>query len=130
MPGVTTTEDDAAAKLDVNGKANTEAILAAVTAGTIADAPAAQYCAGVTFVNGQQGYLPAAGELQAWYDNKTAVDVCMDAIGGDQGLTKYPWSSTQNTDDYAWYLESTGILSRNANSYTKNVRPVIAFEYN
>ncbi len=131
VPGVTTASDLAAAQLDVNGKANTDAILAAVADGTITNAPAAQYCAGVTFADGQQGYLPAAGELQAWYDNKTAVNACMDVIGGDQVDNKNCRSSTQYSASNAWYWFQYGRILTN---YDKNksvscARPVVAFDY-
>ena len=66
---------------DVNGKANTEAILAAVANGTLSNAPAAQYCASVTFANGQNGYLPAIGEITAWRSNKDMILSCLEAIG-------------------------------------------------
>ena len=132
VPGVPTTSDRATAQLDVNGKANTEAILAAVTAGTIADAPAAQYCAGVTFADGQQGYLPAAGELQAWFDNKTAFNACMDAIGGDQLNTNSSWTSTQSGSS-AWYFRAGDrYLDNHYKSSSDYIftRPVSAFDYN
>ena len=131
VPGVTVKSDQGAAQLDVNGKANTDAILKAVVAGTIADAPAAQYCTGITFANGQQGYLPAAGELQAWYDNMTAVNNCMDAIGADKVYVNtwdFTWSSTQYSTINAWFW-SYG--SDRPNHYKKNdnnyARPVSAF---
>ena len=131
VPGVTTTTDKAVAQLDVNGKANTEAILAAVTAGIITDAPAAQYCADVIFANGQQGYLPAVGELQAWYDNMTAVKACMKAIGGNE-FNYANWLSTQCSDLFAWHCSNSlgdpdKSMSKGASFY---VRPVVAFEYN
>jgi hypothetical protein len=129
--GVTTTSDKAIAQLDVNGKANTDAILAAVVAGTIVDAPPAQYCADVTFADGQQGYLPAAGELQAWYDNMTAVNACMDAIAADRADNYYTWSSTQYTNSWVWrgndrkhYLDNTY-----KSTGLHYARPVVAFEY-
>ena len=95
------------AQLDINGKANTEAILAAVANGYISDAPAAQYCVDVTFSNGEKGYLPAAGELQAWYDNAIAVNACMNAIGGDKVNDyknhKYTVSSSQYSKSGVWH---------------------------
>lgn len=133
VPGVTATYDNAAARLDVNGKANTDAILAAVADGTIPDAPAAQYCADVTFANGEKGYLPAAGEIQAWYDNKTAVNACMDAIGCDpvDDEDYYTWSSTQCSASVAWYWASNyRLLGRNNKDYKNYLRPVATFDYN
>lgn len=125
VPGVTTTLDKATAQLDVNGKANTDAILAAVVAGTIADASAAQYCADIIFANGQQGYLPAAGESQAWNDNRTAVNVCMNAIGGDN-ISYASWLSTQYSDMSAWHSGNPNNTSKDA---TYRARPVVSFEY-
>lgn len=129
VPDLPNTLDKATAQLDVNGKANTEAILAAVIAGAIEDAPAAQYCADVTFANGQKGYLPAAGELQAWYDNKTAVNACMNAIWGSSVDSKNSWSSTQLSAKYAWDWSKDGhSLGNNSKSGTDYyVRPVVAF---
>lgn len=131
VPGLTLISDDPTARLDVNGQANTDAILTAVVAGTIADAPAAQYCADVTFANGQKGYLPAAGELQAWYDNKTAVNNCMDAIGADKvyfTTVINTWSSTQSSASNAWlwYCDYSSLCS--STKYTgRFARPVSAF---
>ncbi len=138
-PGVTKTNVRSTARLDVNGKANTDAILAALAAGTLDNVPAAQYCVDVTFADGQNGYLPAAGELQSWYDNKTAVNACMDAIGGDQvdDDTHNVWSSTlysnSNTAYYAWSWEcnKSNLCESGSNlSIGISVRPVAAFEYN
>ena len=128
VPGVTTASDDATAQPDVNGKANTDAILAAVSSGTIVDAPAAQYCVDVTFADGQSGYLPAEGEIRAWINNKAAINSCMDAIGGDK-MNENSWSSTQYSASSAWVwvYSTTSINSKNkTNCY---VRPVVAFEY-
>ena len=131
VPGVTLTSDKATAQLDVNGKANTDAILTAVVAGTLRNAPAAQYCAETVFANGQQGYLPAAGELQAWYDNKTVINACMDAIAADQVCNynwSYTWSSTQYTKSNAWvYSYSAGTLGTYGNDNNQHARPVSAF---
>jgi hypothetical protein len=86
------------AKSDFAGEANTAAILAAVQAGTIEDAPAAQYCAGITFANGKKGYLPSAGELLMVYSVLKDINSCMTTLGGieiDMRSKRY-WSSTQN----------------------------------
>ena len=132
VPNVTIATTAAEARLDVNGKANTEAILAAVADGTIADAPAAQYCAGITFANGQQGYLPAAGEVQAWYDNKDRVDACLDAIGGDTRMnTRMVWSSTQwNRGEYAYRPDlAYGNLGPDNKFRSSYARPITSFSF-
>ena len=113
VPGVTTTTNIAEARLDVNGKANTEAILAAVANGTIADATAAQYCVGITFANGQQGYLPAAGELQAWNDNYNKIMDCLNAISSSSAMLPFNtklWSSTSYNEYRAWQIKAPGEL--------------------
>lgn len=131
VPGITLISDKATAQLDVNGQANTDAILTAVVAGTIADAPAAQYCADVTFANGQKGYLPAAGELQAWQDNKTIINACMDAIRANRVSDmswSYTWSSTQSSGALAWfYYSSNNSLDDETKNNNLYARPVSAF---
>lgn len=134
VPGVLVTEDKNTALLDVKGKANTEAILAAVADGIIPDAPVAQYCVEVTFADGQKGYLPAAGEHQAQFDNMTAVNACIDAIGGDQVDTKNSATSTLYSTLDAWYWQggsnSIGYLNHTIMYGKIYARPMSAFEYN
>ena len=134
IPGVTLASS-AEGVLDVNGKANTEAILAAVADGTIADAPAAQYCAGITFANGQQGYLPAAGEVQAWIDNAGEINKCFSALGLHTSYCGF-WTSTQSSANYAlnWYhtrtynsIMSESKTSDNYTGYPFYARPVTSF---
>ena len=126
IPNVTTTTNLNEARCDFNGKANTEAILAAVADGTIADAPAAQYCAEITFANGQQGYLPAAGEIEAWGDNGDKFDECMSAVGA--GVAVDAVASTQYDADDVHVL-SSGSLQPYGKSKTasQKVRPVTDF---
>ena len=109
IDGVFTTSDRAAAESDFAGESNTAAILAAVQAGTIEDAPAAQYAASITFANGKTGYLPSAGELTLAYSLLSDINICMTAIGGTEFdmNNKYYWSSTQYSAYYAWNWCST-----------------------
>ena len=104
VDGVFTTEDIATAEVDFAGEANTAAIFAALSAGTIADAPAASYCDGVEFAHGKKGYLPAAGEITLCYTYIIAINECMSAIGGTvfDLENKYYWTSTQNSAGYVW----------------------------
>ena len=131
---ISTTSDRTSCNHDVAGKANTDAILAAVTAGTIADAPAAQWASQVVFADGSQGYLPAAGEVCAWADNKTAINACMDAIGGDQvGVSTWnnTWTSTQCSSPRAWgwSYNSSYVNTTNLKYTHYNDRAVCAFAY-
>lgn len=130
VPEVPLTSNLETAKLDVNGQANTDAILTAVVTGTIADALAAQCCAETIFANGQQGYLPAMGEIQAWRDNETVINACMNAIAADQ-VNSYPkkiLSSTQYSASQVWYWDSA---NNGPSNYPKDaynsVRPVSDF---
>jgi hypothetical protein len=137
IPGISVIDNYNSLLTDVNGKANTDAILAAVTAETIPDAPAAQYCDGVTFANGQKGYLPAGGEITAWPHNKNAIDACMIAIGGttlnqDKPQFLYFWTSSQIDYIYPIYFY---VLSDDGFNYASreidyHVRAVSSFTYN
>ena len=77
ISGITTTTSEATAKLDYNGKANTELILPYDTSGAV------YQCANYEFQNGQKGYLPAFGELILARNKKADIDLAMEAIGGD-----------------------------------------------
>lgn len=142
IPGVTTVTDSSAAGIDVNGKANTDAIISALSSGIVNDAPAAQYCVDTIFADGHTGYLPAAGEVLAWTNNASAINACMNAIGGKRVKDRQAWSSTQYSNENAWfatsgsdyvhqyydvYLSQEGKAKHNVQ---KDVRPAISFEYN
>lgn len=138
IPGVTITKDYDIARHDVNGEANTVALLKAITDGIIMDAPAAQYCAEVTFANGQQGYLPAIGEIKAWFDNEDAVEDCLDAINADFLTNRDYWSSTfygYSYDSYAFIYADTNASSGDNTNIKQNhymqcqARAVTSFNY-
>lgn len=127
---------------EVEGKANTDAILAAVTNGILPDAPAAQYCVNTTFANGQKGYLPANGEIIAWMSNLDIINQCMIAIGGDiicdKSYQNIPhegvWSSTQYTGGrtrfyYNFTYELIGFRTVYSQYYRYHVRPVTSLNY-
>lgn len=129
IDGVFTTTDRATVESDFAGESNTAAILAAVQAGTIADAPAAQYAAGITFANGKTGYLPSAGELTLAYTVLDDINSCLTAIGGtqfDMG-NKFYWSSSQCSAYNAWnWYRLTKYVNRYGKSNTLPVRVVSA----
>ena len=128
IDGVFTTEDRATAKSDFAGESNTAAILAAVQAGTMADAPAAQYAAGITFANGKKGYLPSAGELTLAYTVLSDINSCMTAIGGTQFDMdgKYYWSSTQGTAGNVWFWNGSDLYIYGTGKYSKCIVRVVA----
>lgn len=101
IEGVTIASSLSVAQNDYAGAANT-ALIAATDTGQ-----AAYSCANFVFPNGANGYLPAFGEWQVAYNNKTAVDAAMTLIGGAVLSTTY-WSSTQTMAAYAWYMDWVG----------------------
>lgn len=131
--GILSTKVKDEAKFDVNGQANTEIILATLNSGT---ADAAENCAGITFANGQQGYLPAAGELLAWHDNLSAIDLCMDAIGGrklsmpNMTNAEWYWSSTEYDGYNFWAVRiDSGISYTNKFNLYAYARSAAYFSY-
>lgn len=108
VPDIVTATSSATAVLDYDGAGNTPKIieyLAGTNDGYVDGAPAAEACAAFTFPNGKKGYLPALGEWQGAYNNKTAVVSAMSLIGGTAIKSDYYWSSTQYTSYYSWYLD-------------------------
>lgn len=107
VPDIVTSTSSATAVLDYDGAGNTPKIieyLAGTNDGYVDGAPAAEACAAFTFPNGKKGYLPALGEWQGAYNNKTAVVSAMTLIGGTAISSNYYWSSTQYSSRYSWTL--------------------------
>ncbi len=67
ISGVTTTTSSSSAQNDYKGKSNSAAAIAALGN----KAGAAYTCKYNTFLNGDTGYLPSAGQMKVIYDNKT-----------------------------------------------------------
>lgn len=117
VPGCFANGSAALAKLDLAGYENTEAVLAAVQAGTIEDAPAFTAARALTFANGATPFIPAAGQWDVIYNNMTEINACRAALG--QTLITFGafWSSSQGRVNDAWYYFASGI-----NNYSnKNV---------
>lgn len=107
VPDIVTATSSATAVLDYDGAGNTPKIieyLAGTNDGYVDGAPAAEACAAFTFPNGKKGYLPALGEWQGAYNNKTAVVSAMSLIGGTAIKSDYYWSSTQYASNRSWPL--------------------------
>ena len=105
VPDIVTSKSSSTAVLDYDGAGNTPKIieyLAGTNDGYVDGAPAAEACADFIFPNGKKGYLPALGEWQGAYNNKTAVVSAMSLIGGTAIKSDYYWSSTQY-DSYRSY---------------------------
>lgn len=94
---------------DYSGSSNTTAMISAYGNNT---SEAAGYCRDFTFPNGKKGYLGAAGEWQAAYDNRSAIATCMSKVGGTAFGGFYYWSSTRAFNS-EWYDETYGYFDIN-----------------
>ena len=131
VPDIVTSTSSATAVLDYDGAGNTPKIieyLAGTNDGYVDGAPAAEACAAFTFPNGKKGYLPALGEWQGAYNNKSTVVSAMALIGGTAITNNNHWSSTQLNNNHSWYLYwKDGTLSYNYNkTYACKVRAFTA----
>lgn len=128
---IVTTTSSATAILDYDGAGNTPKIIEQLDGyydNYVTGAPAAEACAAYTFPNGKKGYLPALGEWQGAYNNKTAVVSAMTLIGGTAINTgNYYWSSTQYDSSNSWALSwSYGYLGTNRKDGGNYVRAFAA----
>ena len=77
------TSDQTAALKDMKGKTNSKAIIAACAGKTGSSAAVTCLeCAKTTHFPNGEGYCPSLGEWQVAYNNKSAIDTMMTAIGG------------------------------------------------
>lgn len=116
IPNLDNITDSSQAKLDYDGKSNTDKIIASLGSST---SNAAGWCRSKSItVNGsvRYGYLPSLGEWQTAYNNKSVIDSALSTIGGTAMLTGYHWSSTEYSSDVAWYLLWS---SGNVSNFTK-----------
>lgn len=130
ISGIVTNTSSSTAVLDMNGIDNTPKIIEqceGYTGSSITGAPAAEACASYTFPSGQTGYLPALGEWQGAYNNKTAVVSAMTLIGSTAMRNSSYWSSTQYNSISSWYLGwGNGTLSyynKNGGYYVRAFAP-------
>ncbi len=125
ISNIVTTTDAATAKKDYLGSGNTDKIIAQLGSG---NAPAADYCRGVTFKHGKKGYLGSLGEWQEAYNNKAEIDACMSLIGGTAINTSYyHWTSTQCSSGNSWILRwSDGSVTNNGKNLNHRVRTFAA----
>ena len=125
ISNIVTTTDTATAKKDYLGSGNTDKIITQLGSG---NAPAADYCRGVTFKHGKKGYLGSLGEWQEAYNNKAEIDACMSLIGGTAINTSYyHWTSTQYSSNVSWILRwSDGSVGNHRKSHDYRVRAFAA----
>ena len=113
---------EAQAKTDYDGMHNTDIIMAEDSQNV-----AAKYCRekSITFGTTRNGYLGAAGEWWAIYNNWDTISSALSKIGG-AALNVYEWTSTEYSSGYAWDLrKASGSLytgSKDSADYT--IRPL------
>ena len=125
---VTDTEIGASAQDFYNGASNTDAIIAQQTSTS-----AAQLCRNL----GADWYLPSHSELELLGEARVAINniLANDGDGATNGLNLsnsspygYYWSSTEYSNNYAWYLSLRGgYVGNGYKHYTYRVRAVRAF---
>ena len=100
IPELQDYSNSTAALKDMNGKMNTDIILAyANSSGK--EYPAVQYCHDLT-IGGKEWYLPSAGQLQKITNNRTKITPAITATGGDR-VEGSSWSSTEYNDGSAYF---------------------------
>ena len=118
---------------DYNGKSNTSIIIAHGDSNGY-ETPAADYCYNYVTIGTKKGdwYLPAGGELQLMYNNKTTLNNSLSKIGGTQFPTTgyyYYWSSSESNYGYAWRLGfNDSDWYNNSKGSKYYVRPVLAYQ--
>lgn len=131
VSGLTNYSDSSQTITDFNGESNTSIIIEA-TSNEYAYNNAAHYCYEQTVsINGRgtvHCYLPALGELQVVYNNKSLVESAMSLIGGTAIPTiSSLWSSTEADASFAWRFSwSVGNLYRAYKYITYYVVPVFS----
>ena len=89
---------------------------------------AAVNCANTIFPNGQQGYMPAIGQVIAWMNNFSIINKCLNAIGGSEFTTSSRRlnSSSQKSDNLSWSVYYS--TSKEGNAYLQNENKEISNE--
>jgi len=97
--------------VDMNGKSNTATIVATHTNhGETISTSAAIYCNEYSTdgTNAGDWYLPAAGELYSYiYGNYNAINTTMSTLGWIWEEL-WLWSSSERSNNIAWYVHSSG----------------------
>ena len=131
VPGLNNITSESAATADWQGKNNTRLVLEYCKTNGYS-CPAFEYVNSYTTVGTIAGdwYLPAAGELNAIYGNKDALNIALGKIGRTKLETSYyRWSSSEYAGDRAWKVSfskynTVGYDYKYGDCY---VRPVLAF---
>lgn len=123
VPNLPQINNEADAKADMDGSSNTDLLIADTV--TTDGHPAAEYCRSYTWKANPnniigQGYLPALGELNLMYTNKSAIDACLNKLGITPSTNCF-WSSTQrssfNSSGLRWSRGSYGSYLKDSSFY-------------
>lgn len=124
VPGLSNITNNTEARLDYNGSSNTDKIISSLGSNIKI---AAGWCESKSITVGgeiRKGYLPALGEWQTAYDNKSQVDSALSKIGGTAIPDNYHWSSTEYSSNGAWCLYwDSGIINGYVKGDTDYCRP-------
>ena len=124
VPGLSNITNNTEARLDYNGSSNTDKIISSLGSNIKI---AAGWCESKSITVGgeiRKGYLPALGEWQTAYDNKSQVDSALSKIGGTAIPNNYHWSSTEYSSNGAWKLYwGSGDVNDYGKDYTFYCRP-------
>ena len=126
---LTNITSSSAVTADWQGKSNTATIVAYCNANS-KTCPAFDYVISYSTAGTHTGdwYLPAGGELNAIYDNKDVLNTALNKIDGTALPDSYHWSSSEYSDDCAWYQYfNNGLINVNSKYDSRYVRPVLAF---
>ena len=130
IPGLTNYNSSSAVQGDYNGKSNTSKIIAHGDSNGY-DTPAADYAYNYSTTGTNKGdwYLPAGGELQLIYNNRTTLNNSLSKVRGTQLATSSYWSSSEHGSSlYAWLLAfGSGGWDNDYKFYTNYARPVLAY---
>lgn len=125
IPSLPNISTESKAKTDYNGEHNTDIIMSEDPKNV-----AAKYCRSksITFGTTKKGYLGAAGEWWAVYNNQSQIDSALSKIGGTNIPVVRPsyWTSTEYSPDVVWYMsiKSHSLLIDDKSATDHPVRPL------
>lgn len=123
VAGITEATDKSVAKTDFNGKANTDAIIAAYGQHSVYmdSRDMCKVLASYTEGDFTDWYVPALGQLYEIYNNKADINTALQNIGGTAFESSGYWSSSENNANYAWlvYFDNGIVSYSDKNSYPR-----------
>ena len=125
VAGITNISSSDAAKQDFNGKANTDAIIAAYGQHNV-DMDSRGMCKVLaSYAEGgfTDWYVPAAGQLYEMYNKMSDINTALAKIGGTAFESDGYWSSSEYDSVYAWGTNfDTGDVDYGGKGYDLRVR--------